>query len=119
MCARRALVPRFPYAVVFVVHEQDVVALAHPRRRPREPDGAREIATRDIIHGMTRPRFAAAIRLPEDEKLELLSELWDALDHSATVPNWHKEELDRRLSSADAESLTSWSEAKARILGSK
>jgi putative addiction module component (TIGR02574 family) len=67
---------------------------------------------------MTRPELAAAIReLPEDEKLELLSELWDALDHSGPVPEWHKEELDRRLSSADGESFTSWSEAKARILG--
>jgi putative addiction module component (TIGR02574 family) len=77
-------------------------------------------ATRGTFHVMTRPELAAAIReLPEDEKLELLSELWDALDHSTAVPEWHKEELDRRLSNADAESLTSWSEAKARILGSK
>lgn len=69
---------------------------------------------------MTRPELAAAIReLPEDEKLELLSELWDALDHSAPLPEWHKEELERRLASASVESLTSWSEAKARILGSK
>lgn len=69
---------------------------------------------------MTRPELAAAIReLPEDEKLELLSELWDALDHSAPLPEWHKEELERRLANASAESFTSWSEAKARILGSK
>ena len=51
---------------------------------------------------MTRPELAAAIReLPEDEKLELLSELWDALDHFAPVPDWHKEELDARLASAN------------------
>jgi len=69
---------------------------------------------------VTRPELPAAIReLPEDEKLDLLSELWDALDHSAPVPEWHKEELDARLSSANAESFTTWPEAKARILGSK
>ena len=69
---------------------------------------------------MTRPELSAAVReLPEDEKLELLSELWDALDHSAPVREWHKEELAARLASANAESLTAWSEAKARILGSK
>ena len=69
---------------------------------------------------MTRPELSAAVReLPEDEKLELLSELWDALDHSAPVREWHKEELAARLASANAESFTAWSDAKARILGSK
>lgn len=69
---------------------------------------------------MTRPELAAAIRdLAEDEKLELLGELWDALAHDTAAPEWHKEELDRRLESADAASFSSWSDAKARILGSK
>lgn len=69
---------------------------------------------------MTRADLAAAIRdLPEDEKLELLSDLWDSIDHSAPVPEWHKEELDRRLASAIPEAFTLWSDAKARILGSK
>lgn len=67
---------------------------------------------------MTRPELAAAIRsLPEDEKLELLGELWDELDHTAPVPEWHKEELDRRLDAPGA--FVPWSEARARILGSK
>jgi putative addiction module component (TIGR02574 family) len=69
---------------------------------------------------VTRPELSAAIHeLPEDEKLDLLSEIWDALEHSAPVPEWHKEELDARLASASADSFTAWSEAKARILGSK
>ena len=69
---------------------------------------------------MTRPQLAAAIRaLPEHEKLELLSELWDSIDHSAPVPEWHKEELNRRLATTDAEAFASWSDAKARILGWK
>jgi putative addiction module component (TIGR02574 family) len=69
---------------------------------------------------VTRRELAAAIRdLAEDEKLELLGELWDSLDHDTAAPDWHKEELDRRLVSADADSFSSWSEAKARILGPK
>jgi putative addiction module component (TIGR02574 family) len=69
---------------------------------------------------MTRPELAAAIReLADDEKLDLLGELWDSLDHAAPVPEWHKEELDRRIDSASAPDSVSWSEAKARILGSK
>jgi putative addiction module component (TIGR02574 family) len=69
---------------------------------------------------VTRPELAAAIRdLAEEEKLELLGDLWDSLDHDAPAPDWHKEELDRRLEGADAASFSSWSEARARILGSK
>lgn len=38
------------------------------------------------VSPMTRAELAAAIReLPEDEKLELLSELWDSLDHSGPL----------------------------------
>jgi putative addiction module component (TIGR02574 family) len=69
---------------------------------------------------MTRPELVAAIRsLPEDEKLDLLGELWDELDHTGPVPEWHKEELDRRLDDAGADKFVPWSEARARILGSK
>ncbi len=68
---------------------------------------------------MTRPELEAAIRsLPENEKLELLGELWDAIDHAAEMPDWHKEELDRRLETS-ASSFVPWSAARARILGSK
>jgi hypothetical protein len=69
---------------------------------------------------MIRPELAAAIRdLPENAKLDLLSELWDSLDRSAAIPEWHKEELNRRPSTSEADSLVSWSGAKSRILGSK
>lgn len=69
---------------------------------------------------MTRPELAAAIRsLSEDEKLDLLSELWDELDHTGLLPEWHKEELDRRLDDADTGKFVPWAEARARILGSK
>lgn len=69
---------------------------------------------------MIRPELAAAIRdLADQEKLELLGELWDSLDHDAPTPEWHEEVLEERLDHADTASFTSWSEAKARILNSR
>ncbi len=69
---------------------------------------------------MTRRELAAALAsLPEDEKLELIGELWDSLEHSGPLPEWHKDELDRRLATTEGETRSSWTEAKARILGSK
>jgi putative addiction module component (TIGR02574 family) len=53
---------------------------------------------------VTRAELAATIRdLADDEQLDLLGELWDSLDHDRPAPEWHKEELDRRLERADAE----------------
>lgn len=68
---------------------------------------------------MTRPELAAAIReLGDDEKLELLEELWHLLDHDEPIREWHKEELDRRLDATSAE-FVPWSEVKARLLVAK
>lgn len=69
---------------------------------------------------MTRPEIATAIRdLAEEEKLDLLGELWDSLDHDTPAPEWHQEELDRRLESAAVATFNPWSEARARVLGPK
>ena len=68
---------------------------------------------------MTRLQFAAAFRdLPEDEKLDLFAELWDSIDHSGPVPEWHKEVLQGRLD-ADTSAFVTWTDAKARILASR
>jgi hypothetical protein len=54
---------------------------------------------------VTRPELVAAIRgLADEEKLDLLGEIWDALDHDTAAPEWHKEELDRRLEGAESAS---------------
>lgn len=72
---------------------------------------------------MTRPELAAAIRdLADEEKLDLLGELWDALDHEkvdGVTADWHEEELNLRLESAETATFSSWTEARARILGAK
>ena len=63
-------------------------------------------------------QVAAAIRkLPANERFELLAELWNELDHTGPIPDWHQQELDRRLDTAGE--FVSWSEARAKILGSK
>jgi putative addiction module component (TIGR02574 family) len=70
---------------------------------------------------MTRAEIAEAVRaLSDDEKLDLLEEVWDTLDHDRGVPEWHKRELDRRLAApTDATGSADWSTVKARILGAK
>ena len=57
------------------------------------------------------------LRLPVEERLELLEQVWDSIaaDQSTIpVPEWHKEELDRRLADPNPERL-SWDEVKARF----
>lgn len=68
---------------------------------------------------MTRRELAAAIHaLPEGEKLELLGEVWDSLSESRPMPEWHKEELDRRATS-DPSAFESWEVVRARLASSK
>jgi putative addiction module component (TIGR02574 family) len=43
--------------------------------------------------------------LTVEQRLELIGELWDGISDSLEalpVPDWHREELDRRLAAADA-----------------
>ena len=54
------------------------------------------------------------------QRLELIAEIWDSISESADaleVPDWHGEELERRLAAADAkpEAGVPWEEAKARL----
>jgi len=71
---------------------------------------------------MTRPELAQVIHgLSTGEKFDLLDELWDSLDHSGPVPEWHQQELDRRLASAEAspDAQATWADVRTRIVGSK
>jgi putative addiction module component (TIGR02574 family) len=54
------------------------------------------------------------------EKLDLIGQLWDSLSDSHTdlpMPEWHREELDRRLADADANPQTgkTWSDVEKRL----
>ena len=61
-----------------------------------------------------------AIPLSVEQRLELISELWDSIPDSLDtlpVPDWHREELDRRLEAADAnpDAAIPWEEVKRRL----
>ena len=61
-----------------------------------------------------------AMPLSVEQRLELISELWDSIPDSLDtlpVPDWHREELDRRLAAADAnpDAAIPWEEVKRRL----
>jgi putative addiction module component (TIGR02574 family) len=54
------------------------------------------------------------------QRLELLGLIWDSLTEDGEVlplPEWHREELDRRLANADAapEAGIPWEQVRARL----
>ena len=58
-----------------------------------------------------------ALRLPVEERLELVEQLWDSIAADASkvpVPDWHKAELDRRLADKNPERLT-WEQVQKRL----
>lgn len=57
------------------------------------------------------------LRLPVDERLDLLEQVWDSIaadPSKVPVPEWHQEELARRLEDPNPERLT-WDEVKSRF----
>ena len=71
---------------------------------------------------MNKPLTPSDIRaMPVADRLDLIAELWDSLDTEAAdvpLPDWHREELDRRLDRlADGSSEgSSWDEVRCRIV---
>ena len=58
--------------------------------------------------------------LSVQQRLELIGELWDSIPDSLDalpIPEWHREELERRLAAADAdpEAAIPWEEVKRRL----
>ncbi|MDX6443066.1 MAG: hypothetical protein QOH71_140 [Blastocatellia bacterium] len=58
--------------------------------------------------------------LTVEQRLELIGELWDSIPDSLNelpVPEWHQQELERRLTAADAdpEAAIPWEEVKRRL----
>ena len=58
--------------------------------------------------------------LTVDQRLDLIGELWDGIPDSSDelpVPEWHREELERRLAAADADPDAGipWEQVKRRL----
>jgi putative addiction module component (TIGR02574 family) len=70
---------------------------------------------------MSKEQAAADIlALPAAERLELIEQIWDSLaadPDSVPVPDWHREELDRRLARhhADPSQVLDWKDVKHRF----
>lgn len=61
-------------------------------------------------------KTADILGLPAAERLRLVEQIWDSLatkQGSVPVPDWHREELDRRL--AGGKPPRPWPEVKARL----
>lgn len=71
---------------------------------------------------MTKQALLSEIlRLPPEERIELLGEAWDAIAASpedVPIPEWHVQELERRLADADPR-LLPWEEVRDRLRGSR
>jgi putative addiction module component (TIGR02574 family) len=67
---------------------------------------------------MTKQALLSEIlRLPLEERIELLGEAWDAIARTPAdvpIPEWHVRELEQRLSDPDPE-YVSWEEVRARL----
>ena len=61
-------------------------------------------------------------QLTVPQRLELIALLWDSIPDSLDalpVPEWHRQELERRLAAADAapETAIPWEEVRTRLRG--
>jgi putative addiction module component (TIGR02574 family) len=55
------------------------------------------------------------LRLPPDQRLKLVEDVWDSLAASPDevgVPQWHRDELDRRLADASEQANSSWQDVR-------
>jgi putative addiction module component (TIGR02574 family) len=53
--------------------------------------------------------------LTSQERLELISRLWDSLDHEPPLTAAQASELDRRIAAADQPGIRDWSELRAEL----
>ena len=62
------------------------------------------------------------LQLPPSERLKLVEEIWDSLaatPQDVPVPDWHKEELDRRLDKPTPGPGESWDQVRAKLRGKR
>ena len=56
-------------------------------------------------------------KLSIDQRLQLIADLWDSIPESVPMPEWHKQEIERRVATADAspELAIPWEQVQARL----
>lgn len=64
-----------------------------------------------------RPLRDEILRLPAEDRLRLLEEVWDSLAATDRVPmpDWHAAELSRRLNDPTEATTESWDDLKRRL----
>jgi putative addiction module component (TIGR02574 family) len=74
-------------------------------------------AARPEVTGMSaRPILEEILRLPPDQRLQLVEDIWESLAASPTdvpVPDWHRELLDERLADPREQPALTWEEVQA------
>ena len=105
-----AIVPAQPVAAS--VGGRPVRALGDGRAGALVPEGGAPEVT-----GMSaRPILEEILRLPPDQRLRLIEDIWESLAASPAdvpVPDWHRELLDERLADAGEQPSRTWDEVQA------
>jgi putative addiction module component (TIGR02574 family) len=58
------------------------------------------------------------LQMPVDERLKLVEDIWDSIavaPEAVPVPDWHRDELDRRLDGASPGPNVSWDQVRAKL----
>lgn len=58
------------------------------------------------------------LQMPVDERLKLVEDIWDSIavtPEAVPVPDWHRDELDRRLDGAPPGPNFSWDQVRAKL----
>ena len=64
------------------------------------------------------PLLKQILELPPAQRLQLVEDIWDSLaqsEQSVPVPDWHKQELDRRLADPREDATLSWDDVQQRL----
>lgn len=64
------------------------------------------------------PLLKQILELPPEQRLQLVEDIWDSLarsEQNVPVPDWHRQELDRRLADPREDATLSWDEVQQRL----
>ena len=129
---RRALLRRFPYSLFFVIEDNALIVIAcfhasrdpsHWQKRTSAARGEDEgpLPTRVLFRRLGSMEMLTPdeiVRLTPPERLALIAQLWDSLEHEQLpLTSAQEAELERRLSSLDEDRRNgvTWASLKAEL----